>query len=113
MEAVIGAVYFDGGLEAAKEAVLLLMDNAIESALMAETDVDDKTLLQHLCATTFGEDVHYETIASEGPPHRRLFTVLAKVGERKLATGHGYSKKRGEMEAAHRSLALLKEQGIG
>lgn len=113
MEAVIGAVYFDGGLEAAKEAVLLLMDNAIESALMAETDVDDKTLLQLLCATTFGEDVHYETIASEGPPHRRLFTVLAKVGERKLATGHGYSKKRGEMEAAHRSLALLKEQGIG
>ena len=70
-----------------RRPMLLLMDNAIESALMAETDVDDKTLLQHLCATTFGEDVHYETIASEGPPHRRLFTVSAKAGERKLATG--------------------------
>jgi len=57
MEAVIGAVYFDGGMEAAKEAVLLLMDHAIDNALKAESDVDDKTLLQHYCATEFGEDV--------------------------------------------------------
>lgn len=113
MEAVFGAIFFDGGMEAAKEAILKLMDGAIESALKAENDMDAKTLLQHICATHFGEDVHYDTILCEGPPHRRTFTVRARVGGRILGTGSGYSKKRGEMEAAHQSIEMLKNEGIG
>ncbi|MDL2225345.1 ribonuclease III [Eubacteriales bacterium OttesenSCG-928-M02] len=113
MEAVIGAIYVDGGMGMARSCVLLLMRHAIKTALGLDTDVDYKTQLQQLSANHFGKDVKYKLVHTEGPAHERVFTVKAMIGNREVGLATGHSKKEGEMQAARKGVALLKKEGIG
>jgi len=99
MEAVIGAVYLDGGLDAARRLVLDLLDDRIAAAAREPGSADYKTRLQELAARDGAPAPHYE-ITEQGPDHDKTFHATVTIGE--LARGHGAgrSKKEAEQRAA-------------
>jgi ribonuclease III len=68
-----------------------------------------KSALQELLARR-GEEVSYEVTGEEGPPHERLYSVLARVEGRELGTGSGRSKKHAEQEAARAAVESLEAE---
>jgi len=104
IEAVIGACYLHSGYERTAEAVVEAFVPEIERAL--EHPVDFKSALQELLARR-GEEVAYEVIGEDGPPHERTYAVTARVAGRDLGSGSGRSKKHAEQEAARAAVAKL------
>ncbi len=104
MEAVIGAVYLDGGITKAKELIdgFVLFD-------LDKRDLykDSKSALQELCQAKFKDRAVYDLLDEVGPEHDRIFKVRAKCGQRILAEGEGRTKKAAEQAAASRSLELI------
>ena len=107
VEAVIGACYLHAGYERTAEAVVEAFSPEIEEAL--EHPVDFKSALQELLARR-GAEVGYEVLAEEGPPHERVYFVLARVDGRELGRGSGRSKKHAEQEAARAAVERLAAQ---
>jgi len=103
-EALIGACYVAFGFERTATAVAEAFEPRIE--LAAETRIDFKSALQELLAQR-GARVTYEVVAATGPPHRRIFEVVAIVDEKQVGTGTGRSKKAAEQLAAEEALAHL------
>jgi ribonuclease-3 len=104
VEAAIGAVFLEFGFETAAAAVVQAFDDRIRFAL--DEHVDHKTVLQEELARR-GASVTYLLTETAGPPHRRVFTSSARVGERELGQGSGPSKKVSEQAAAREALANL------
>jgi ribonuclease-3 len=103
IEAVIGACYLHAGYERTAEAVVEAFSEEIEGAL--ENPVDFKSTLQERLARR-GEVVVYDVVAELGPPHDRVFEVVALVADRRIGSGSGRSKKQAEQRAARAALAL-------
>ena len=105
MEAVIAAVYLDGGIEAAAQ----LIDRAIGDYDRGDVlRMDAKTALQE-CLQAQGRPAPvYETVREEGPPHERVFTERAVLNETTAFEGQGGSKKQAQQQAAQRALEQLK-----
>jgi ribonuclease-3 len=102
-EAVIAALYLDGGMDAARRFVR----NELGRDLEAGATADHKSALQELLQGR-GEPVpEYVVVAEEGPSHRRLFRVLCLVRGQPLSEGEGHSKKEAQQEAARRALEEL------
>jgi ribonuclease-3 len=99
MEALIGAVYLDGGWDAAAELVMRLLGERIEEAAAGPGGQDYKTRLQELCARQFDDLPRYE-VADEGPDHAKRFDATVRVAGVVRGTGHGRSKKQAEQAAA-------------
>jgi ribonuclease III len=97
IEAVIGACYLHTGYERTAEAVVEAFTPEIEQAL--NHPVDFKSALQELLARK-GSEVVYEVREEDGPPHERVYSVVALVNGRELGQGRGRSKKHAEQEAA-------------
>jgi ribonuclease-3 len=104
IEAVIGACYLHAGYERTAEAVVEAFGPEIEEAL--EHPVDFKSALQELLARR-GAEVTYAVTGEDGPPHERLYSVVARVDERELGSGRGRSKKHAEQEAARAAVEQL------
>jgi ribonuclease-3 len=104
IEAVIGACYLQAGYERTAEAVVEAFSEEIEGAL--ENPVDFKSTLQERLARR-GELVSYEVVAEIGPPHDRVFEVVATVDGREIGAGAGRSKKQAEQDAARIALDAL------
>ena len=104
IEAVIGACYLQSGYERTAEAVVEAFGPEIEGAL--EHPVDFKSALQELLARR-GAEVSYEITGEQGPPHQRIYTVLACVDGKQLGSGSGRSKKHAEQEAARVAVEAL------
>jgi ribonuclease-3 len=104
IEAVIGACYLHAGYERTAEAVVEAFAPEIEDAL--SNPVDFKSALQELLARR-GAEVGYEVVGEEGPPHERVYSVLALVDGRELGRGRGRSKKHAEQEAARMAVETL------
>jgi ribonuclease-3 len=100
-EALIGACFIAFGLERVAAAVGAAFATQIEQAI--ESPVDAKSALQELLARR-GARVTYAVIGESGPAHRRTFEVEAIVGEERVGTGAGRSKKAAEQEAAEEAL---------
>lgn len=102
MEAVIAAVYLDGGFDAAAA----LVDRALVSYdAPAQEGRDAKSTLQELMQSRGETAPHYVIVSEEGPPHARMFTARAVAQDgRVLGQGVGVSKKRAEQEAAGEAL---------
>ncbi|MEP6759937.1 MAG: ribonuclease III [Sporichthyaceae bacterium] len=99
LEAVLGAVYIDRGLEVAGELVHRLFDPLIDEAATLGAGLDWKTSLQELTATaTLG--VPEYVVSETGPDHQKLFTAVVRVGGESYGEGSGRSKKEAEQEAA-------------
>lgn len=104
-EAVIAALYLDGGLEAAHRFVSAEFATDLERPGLPTED--HKSLLQEMLQAR-GEPVpEYELVAEEGPDHRRRFRVRCMVRGEALAEGEGFSKKQAQQEAARNALARL------
>ncbi|HEY4279322.1 MAG TPA: ribonuclease III domain-containing protein [Conexibacter sp.] len=101
IEAVIGAVYLANGYEETSHAVVEAFTPEIETAL--EHPVDFKSALQERLARR-GDVVAYSVASEEGPPHDRVFEVVAEVSGREVGVGRGRSKKDAEQEAARTAL---------
>lgn len=103
LEAVIGAIYLDGGFANAKEFVLKYILTDIEHKQLF---YDSKTILQEVVQGEH-EQLIYVLIHEEGPDHNKSFTVEARIGERVIGAGTGHTKKAAEQEAAYRALLAI------
>ncbi|MGH9281955.1 MAG: ribonuclease III, partial [Acidimicrobiales bacterium] len=99
MEAVIGAVYLDGGWNAAAGLVLSLLGDRIAAAAAGPGGSDYKTRLQELVARAFDQLPRY-LVEDEGPDHAKRFYATVLVGGVALGRGEGRSKKQAEQAAA-------------
>lgn len=99
MEALIGAVYLDQGLETASALVLRLVEPLLEDPARFGAAMDPKTSLQEVAARLNAPAPVYEIEAS-GPDHNRVFVATVTVGTLATAVGEGSSKKHAEMAAA-------------
>lgn len=104
IEAVIGAVYLTNGYEMTAQAVVEAFEPEIETAL--EHPVDFKSALQERLARR-GDVVAYSVASEEGPPHDRVFEVIAEVAGNQVGSGRGRSKKDAEQEAARTALEAM------
>ncbi|WP_130864121.1 ribonuclease III [Bacilliculturomica massiliensis] len=104
MEAVIGAVYLDGGWEKARELVLRLFDRTIEEAVSGKLYSDYKTELQERLQARGEVVIHYEIEREEGPDHDKTFFVKLLADGKEIGRGTGRSKKEAEQHAARTAL---------
>lgn len=101
LEALLGAVYLDGGFASAKDFVHRFILNDIEHKKLF---FDSKTILQEEIQGETTELLHYVLIGEEGPDHNKRFMVHACLGDEVIGTGSGRTKKAAEQEAAYRAL---------
>ena len=106
MEALIGAIYLDGGFANAKEFVLKYILTDIEHKQLF---YDSKTILQEVVQGEH-EQLTYVLIHEEGPDHNKSFTVEARIGKRVIGSGSGHTKKAAEQEAAYRALLSIRAE---
>lgn len=107
LEAVIGAIYLDGGFEPARAFVERFILTDIEHKKLFH---DSKTILQEVVQGNYEESLHYVLLAEEGPDHDKSFRVAAQIGDKRIGEGSGHTKKAAEQEAAYQALLLLKPQ---
>ncbi len=110
LEALIGALYLQFGLDAIMDAVIDAFDEHI--AYAASEHVDYKTVLQEHVAK-LGQEVTYNVVAAEGPPHARTFTSAVSLDGELLGRGSGKTKKVSQQEAAKEALDVLRERRQG
>jgi ribonuclease III len=109
MEAVIGALYLDGGWDRAAEFVMRLMGERIEEASAGPGGQDYKTRLQELAARQLEVLPQYEVV-DRGPDHAKHFTATVSLGGRRRGEGEGRSKKQAEQAAARDAWEALREE---
>lgn len=107
MEALIGAIYLDGGFANAKEFINRFVLKDIENKQLF---YDSKTTLQEIVQGQFEEDVRYVLVKEEGPDHNKSFYVEAILGEKVLGQGCGHTKKAAEQKAAYCAIKKLKRE---
>jgi len=105
-EAIIGAMYLDGGFTSAKEFILKYVLTDIEHKKLF---YDSKTMLQELIQNKYKQSLHYVLLSEEGPDHNKTFTVQAYMDDTPLETGRGRTKKAAEQNAAYRSLLKFQQ----
>lgn len=105
-EALLAALYLDGGKEAAKKMVL----GFAVPKMNDDTDdsyCDYKTLLQEVVQKNPQERLTYQQVAESGPDHDKCFTVEVYINSNLIGTGTGHSKKKAEQQAAKQALELM------
>ncbi len=107
LEAVIGAIYLDGGFASAKEFIFRFVLNDIEHKQLF---YDSKTILQELVQGEYDEGLSYRVVEEAGPDHDKRFVVEACIGGTAYGRGVGRSKKSAEQEAAYHTLLQLRRQ---
>jgi len=105
-EAVMGAIFLDGGYAQVREVAARHFSQAI-AQVESVASTDPKTELQELFQQRYRTTPVYRTVAEAGPDHARRFVVDVLLGEQVLASGEGASKRRAEQDAARRALALV------
>ena len=108
LEAFIGAVYVDGGLEAATALVHRLFDDLIVEAARLGAGLDWKTSLQELTAAQLLGVPYYE-VSESGPDHEKMFVAAVKLGGAVFGTGSGRSKKEAEQQAAEEAWNAIRQ----
>ncbi|MCI5493074.1 MAG: ribonuclease III [Lachnospiraceae bacterium] len=106
LEAVIGAIYLDGGFASAKEFILKYILTDIEHKQLF---YDSKTILQEIVQAKYTEELNYQLMGEEGPDHDKRFIVEARIGTQVIGQGIGHTKKAAEQEAAYQALLKIKE----
>lgn len=105
-EALLGAVYLDGGFASAKEFVQNFILNDIEHKQLF---FDSKTILQEIVQEHGRQPVEYVLLKEEGPDHNKQFTVSAVVQGETMGTGIGHTKKAAEQAAAYQAIRKIKQ----
>lgn len=103
-EAVIAAIYLDGGMDEAKKFVLRFVVPYVEAK---PTFKDYKTMLQDVVQKNQGETLEYVLVSETGPDHDKCFTVEVHLNSNVIGRGVGGSKKKAEQNAAKEALELM------
>lgn len=106
MEAVIGAIYLDGGFANAKEFILRFVLNDIEHKKLF---FDSKTIFQEMVQGNIPGEISYHMVGEEGPDHDKIFSAEVWIGEKSMGTGTGRTKKAAEQMAAYQAICKLKK----
>lgn len=106
-EAIIGAIYLDGGFAAARDFVLSRMREDIHSQKKLSWAADCKTFLQEQLQKNSTAPIEYAVIDEQGPDHHKIFTSQLTHGGRVLAQGSGRNKKESEQKAAYHAIISL------
>lgn len=109
MEAVIGAIYLDGGMEEAKNFIYRYILSDLENKQLF---YDSKTNLQELIQGKLKKEFSYRLVEESGPEHDKVFVVEVLMEETIIGAGKGRTKKAAEQEAAYKALLMFKERGI-
>lgn len=108
-EAIVGAIYLDGGLSSAKDFIFRMLD--FDKVIFDQTDKsidsDHKTALQHHVQKHKLGEITYKVISSSGPPHNPSFLVAVSINSKQIADGQGKSHKKAEQQAAFKALQIL------
>lgn len=111
LEAVIGAIYVDGGLDPTRDVVLRLLEDRIEPASLGPGGFDAKTRLQELAARLEVPPVRYE-VTESGPDHAKWFKAQVLLDGTLAGEGEGRSKKQAEQAAAQHAHDRLADQAV-
>lgn len=99
-EAVIGAIYLDGGMESAKAFIFRQMKSLIENSVKVFSFADYKTRLQEIVQKSTATKIRYVVVEEKGPDHDKVFVINVKVNNKVVGVGEGKSKKEAEQNAA-------------
>ena len=106
VEAIIAAIYIDGGLEPAKKFIVENLKDEIEIATKNVGNKDYKTVLQEELQKNGDVKIEYIIISEKGPDHDKVFEAEVHLNGKPLAKGKGKSKKEAEMHAAKKALQI-------
>ena len=106
LEALIGAIFIDGGLKNAEKFILKYWEDSLKYS--DNTFIDSKTKLQEYSLKKFKKLPTYVLIKTSGPDHKPLFNVTAKIVDSKKISATGKSKKEAQQNAARKLLEFLK-----
>lgn len=109
-EAVLGAIYLDGGMESARTVILRLFRPVIAGKMTAPTVRNPKGELQEMLQAQAHDPPTYEIVSIQGPDHDRLFECVVTHGGREIGRGVDKSKKAAESQAAAVALAALRAE---
>ncbi len=110
LEALIGAIYLDGGLEAARQWIDRHLGDLVEAAERKARTANPKGRLQEWAQQQDGRVPEYRTIEEAGPDHAKSYTVELIFDGKNLASGTGTSKKAAEIAAAEAALHAISNQ---
>ena len=106
-EALIGAIYLDGGLDSARAFILHMLDSDIRGMRSRFMQNDCKTFLQEQLQQNSQKPIEYTVLSEAGPDHNKQFTVSVSHGGKPLGQGTGKSKKEAEQSAAQNAIEQL------
>ena len=110
-EAVIGAIYLDGGLDSARTFIQTYVLSDIEKKQLF---YDSKTILQEIVQQTSHEktSIEYPILKEEGPDHNKCFVVRCTINGKEYASGSGRTKKKAEQQAAYETILMLRQEKV-
>ena len=110
-EALLGAIYLDGGFGAVKRVVLQLQEDLLDEAFEARRPTDFKSRLQEFTQKELGRQPHYDIVDESGPAHDKTFIAEVSIDEACRGSGEGRSKQEAEQRAAGQALEALQSSG--
>jgi ribonuclease III len=109
LEAVIAAIYMDGGLEPARDFILRHMDEELRAATASQHQFNYKSQLQQWAQRQLGGTPQYELLDEKGPDHAKCFEVAVSVNDQQFPSAWGPNKKEAEQKAARLALITVGE----
>jgi ribonuclease-3 len=106
-ESLIGAIYLDGGIEAAQQFIVRHIEPEIDAAVEGDGGSNYKSNLQQVAQRAYGATPTYLLLDEKGPDHSKCFKISARIGERRYAPAWGRNKKEAEQRAALNALCQL------
>ncbi len=107
VEAIIGAMYLDQGIENVKKFILKNIVSKLDDILKNQSYLDPKSRFQEKAQDAKGVTPHYQIIDEEGPDHAKVFTVGLYLGDELVTTGEGSSKQEAQVDAAAKGIKKM------
>lgn len=107
VEAIIGAIYLDQGMEIAKRFILANVVGKLDEILKSQSYLDPKSHFQEKAQELKGVTPHYQILDETGPDHAKIFTVGLYLGEELVISGVGSSKQEAQVDAAAKGLKKM------
>ena len=107
IEAIIGAIYLDQGIEAAKKFILKNVVVKLDNILKNQTYLDPKSRFQEKSQEVYGITPHYQILDEAGPDHAKTFTVGLYLNEKLISSGRGSSKQEAQVDAAAKGIKKM------